>query len=160
MNNALVKTYFPHLRLAALAGRAGGTTRASAIENAMLALSVMREEGDATIVETIGAMEGILGEAPDGRIGKDVLQSLLTCADQLVTLAAMFNYESLDQAARSFCDLLEAFFESGDGDAAPLVIHLRALHLMAPGSEPLSGESGRTVLEELARLRHHYGATG
>lgn len=151
-----VMTFFPETRLAKLAARPGGIMRDIAIENAMESLESMRGEGNEAIHQGMDAIEKILGETNDNRLALAQIKDVLTCADQLVTLAATFGYQPFERCMKSLCDVADGLINGGREDKAPIAVHVRTMRLLAPGSSALSPEQVEVVLGELAKILTHY----
>jgi hypothetical protein len=143
-------------RLAEAAARGGGIARDEAIAGATESLESMRGEGDAEIGITMSAIESIVRKAHHGRISPSDMNTILHHADQLVTLSGTFGYGALDKVMRSMCDVADGLLEAGLDDAAPIVVHVQSMRLMAPGTSMLSQEEIDRMLAELAKIKKHY----
>jgi len=150
--------HFPKTRLSELVKEFGGANRDDAIVGAQDELESMRGETDRVIGESISALEAIAG-APQDKTGysPDQMDQMLALCDQTVTLAGTFGYKGLDEAARYLCDLLDGLREAGTGDVPSVVVHVRTMRLLAPGSPPLPPAHQDTVLAELAKILTHHG---
>ena len=84
------------------------------------------------------------------------MSTILRYADQIVTLAGTFGYQSLDLATRSLCDVTDGLLGAGIDDVAPIAVHVQAMRLMAPGAPALSPPETANVLGELARILTHF----
>jgi hypothetical protein len=156
MSSRHVMTYFPETRLSQLAARPGGIMRDIAVENATKDLESMRGEGDTAIAVLMTDIEAVLSGAKGGRFTIDQMQAILRAADQIVTLAGTFGYETLGRVMKSLCDITDGLIRSGQRDMAPVAVHVRSMRLVAPGGTQLSAEETETVLTELAKVLAHY----
>jgi hypothetical protein len=156
MNPQPVKTSFPRTRLSQLAARSGGIAREQAVEAAMESVESLRGEGDEAIKSSIAAIEAIMNHARNGQLATDRIQEILPYADQIVTLAATFGYDSLAKVMRSLCDVADGLIRAGLRDAAPIAVHVQSMLLLMPGSTALSAEQVEVVLGELAKVLTHY----
>jgi len=150
MARQIKKVYFPMTRLAELAARDGGITRAMALESAMESIGSMRPQADAEIENSIKAIEDAV--AGQRQVPEEGLRAILRYGDQIVTLAGTFGYEALDHAAKSLCDLADGMLRTGMHDAAPVVVHIQTIRLMAPGGTALEPTHTEKMLEELAKV--------
>lgn len=151
------KTYFPTTRFVELAARGGGITQDAAVESALQSIESSRAESDDAIVKSIAAIESIV-YAPhvSGVLSEPEMRSVLRHADQIVTLAGMFCYEWLDIVTRSLCDITDGLLSAGMSDAAPVIVHVQALRMMAPGAPALAPDQAERVLEGLKKVQDHY----
>jgi hypothetical protein len=151
------KIFFPKTRLSELAARAGGMLRDDALDGAMASLETMRAQSDGEIRKSIAAMEGIVFARETGDMLDDAqMLSILTHADQVVTLAGTFCYAALDSAARSLCDITDGLMRAGMHNRKPVAVHVQTLHLLAPGGMVLSPEHAEKMLGELAKVAAHF----
>jgi len=151
MARQIKKVYFPMTRLAELAARDGGVTRAMAIESAMQSIDSMRPQADAEIESSISAIESVAAEQRRG-LSEEGLRAILRYGDQIVTLAGTFGYEALDHATKSLCDLADGMLRAGMRDIAPVLVHVQTIRLMAPGGPTLQTTDTEMMLEELAKV--------
>jgi hypothetical protein len=151
-----VMTFFPETRLAKLAARPGGIMRDIAIEKAKEYLESMRGEGDEAIRQMMDEIEKIAAGAQGNRLPLARIKDVLRLADQTVTLAGTFDYDPFGRCMKSLCDVADGLLTAGIEDAAPIVVHVRTMRLVAPGSTTLSPEQTEVVLGELAKILTHY----
>jgi len=149
------KVFFPKIRLAELVAAPGGTTRDDAVAAAVRNVQAISGEGDAVMNASIQAIEKIVAGA-GARLDPGALESILIHADQVITLAGTFGYESLDRAARSLCDTIESLLAVKASDAAPVAVHVDAMRLFSPGKASPQGDAAEGVLAELARVQAYY----
>jgi hypothetical protein len=149
--------HFPTTRFAELAARGGGITRTAAVDGALKGIESSRAESDGIIAKSIAAIEAIV-YAPHVRdsLSGDEMRDLLRHADQIVTLAGMFNYGQLDAAARSLCDLTDGLLIAGVFEVAPVSVHVRALRLMAPGAAALEPDEAGRIFTGLQKVLAHF----
>jgi hypothetical protein len=154
------KTYFPKTRLSKLVARSGGISHVAAIENAHKNIEVMRDQGDKVIIRTIAEINAIVNASrPGGELSETEMSAILICADQVVTLAQTFGHELLDVVARSLCDMVDGLLRSGKRDLAPILVHVQAMEMVAPGSTTLSDTEFETITGELSKVRKHFNIT-
>jgi hypothetical protein len=152
--------HFPKTRFAELAARAGGITEDVAVDGALKAIESARPESDGMIAKAIAEIEAIVYSPDVGdQLTTEDLRAILRHTDQIVTLAGMFCYERLDIAARSFCDLVDGLLNAGVSDIAPVVVHVKAIRLMALGGAELAQEEADRVLNGLERVLSHFQFT-
>jgi hypothetical protein len=151
-----VKTFFPQTRLAELAARPGGVLRSDAIESAQKNIESLRGEADATLLKSIAAVQKIAYGMKRGELSEEEMHSILKLADQIVTLAGTFGYSALDRVVRSLCDLTDGLLRAGLRDAAPILVHVQSIQLIAPGSPQRSPEDIEKIHAELAKVIAHY----
>ncbi len=151
------KTYFPTTRFVELAARDGGVTKDAAVKSALQSIESKRAESDDVILKSIAAIEAIVfAPRASNRLSELEMLSVLRHADQVVTLAGMFCYEWLDIVTRSLCDITDGLLSAGMSDAAPIIVHVQALRMMAPGAPPLEPDQADRVLEGLKKVQDHY----
>jgi hypothetical protein len=151
-----VKTFFPKTRLAELAAQLGGIARDEAIAGARESVELLREEGDTEINRSIGAIEAIVAGSDRRSLQETDMRKILQLADQIVTLAGTFGYTALDKVMRSMCDVTDGLLQARLTDAAPIIVHVQSMRLMAPGSVALTPQETAKVLGELAKILTHY----
>jgi len=151
------KTHFPITRFVELAARDGGITRDAAVEQALESIESCRAKSDEVIEESIAAIESVV-YAPHvrDRLSEFEMRAVLRHADQIVTLAGMFCYEWLDIATRYLCDITDGLLSAGMSDAAPIVVHVQALRMMAPSAAVLAPDEADKVLAELKKVQTYY----
>ncbi len=150
------KVYFPKIRLQEMLNRPGGISRDQALEGAISNLDDMKGEGNIIIENAIAAIEALSAQVNGGKLAPEVMKEILEQADQVVTLAGTFAYVALDRAARGLCDITDGLMQAGKGDAAPVLVHVRALRMFAPRSIPLGKEASDQVLAELEKIMVFY----
>jgi hypothetical protein len=156
MSRASVKVFFPKVKLQELLARPGGIARDDAVEAATTNVRAISGEGDAVIETAIVMIEKIADGATANRLSHEDMKAILEQADQIVTFAGTFDYSSLDQATRDLCDVADGLMRSGLFDAAPILVHVGAIRLLAPSSTPLAEPEVNQVLAELAKVKAHY----
>lgn len=109
------------------------------------------------IAKAIEATEAIVyAPHPNNRLSEEEMRAILRHGDQIVTLAGMFCYERLDTATRSLCDLTDGMLNAGLLDAAPIIVHVKAVRLMAPGSAELAPDEAERVFAGLEKVLSHF----
>ena len=160
MSKNAKKTYFPKTRLSKLVARSGGISHLAAIENARKNIEGMRDQGDEAIIRSIAEINAIVNAPqPEDELCEADMSAVLICADQIVTLAQTFGHELLDVIARSLCDMVDGLLGSGKRDLAPILVHVQAMDMMAPGSTALSDTEFETIIGELSKVRKHFNIT-
>lgn len=149
--------HFPKTRLAKLVARGGGMSQSAALENAQKNIETMHAQGDEFILRLVAEIADIVGAPrPAGNVPEADLTAVLLRADQIVTLAETFDHEFLATIAKSLCDMVEGFLGKGLHDRAPILVHIQALVLMAPGTAKLSDVEFQIVLDQLTKVRRHF----
>jgi len=149
---------FPKGRLAVLAARSGGISSEDAVAAAAQNVEQMRDESDKVLTQTVGALEAMIAALRGDALSEGALAQLHADADRIVSLSGMFGLETLNRVARSLCDLLSALSAAHIHDSSGVVVHVRALRLMAPGAPAMTPDAEATILAELAKLVRHYDA--
>lgn len=151
----VTKVYFPKIRLTQMLARPGGLTRDEAMSAAISNVREISGEGDREIENSIVAIEKIATTAGP-TISKEHLTRILEEADQIVTLAGIFNYAWLNVATRKLCDIADGLLQAGLNDIAPILVHVRAIRFFAPSSTTLDDAQAKLVLSELEKVHTHY----
>jgi hypothetical protein len=149
--------HFPTTRFSELAARAGGVTGTAAVEGALKNLESSRAESDSVIAKAIATIEAIV-YAPhvNDCLTEEEMCAILRHADQIVTLAGTFCYDRLDMATRSLCDLTDGLLRAKLFYAAPVVVLVKAVRLMAPGGAEVSQEEADKVFAGLEKVLSHF----
>ena len=154
------KIHFPKTRLSKLAARPGGISHFAAMENAHKNVETMREQGDDVLTRAIAEINAIVNAPHVGsEFSEADMSTILLRADQIVSLAETFGHELLDTIAKSLCDMVDGLIKSGTRDIAPVLVHVQAMNLIAPGSTTLSDAAFETMLGELSKVRKHFNIT-
>jgi hypothetical protein len=156
MTRASKIIHFPTTRLTELVSRGGGITRELAVEEAKKSVEDLRDLALETIEQAIGAIEAIAYSAKRNRMDKVDMKEVLIKADHLVTITATFGLRALEDVLKSLCDVTDGLLALSSNDAAPIVVHVQAMRLLAPDSPPLDTEQSKRVLAELSKVREHF----
>ncbi len=159
MSRSIKKIFFPKTRLVELAARSGGVTRETALDGANKLLDNARPGADITIENAIRTLEEIVSRAKGGALGEEDMHDVLRHADQIVTLAGTFGYESLDSAVKNLCDVTDGLITAKLYHAAPIAVHIRAMRMFCPGATPIPPEPTYKILSELGKILTHYNFT-
>ena len=153
-------THFPKTRLSELVGRLGGVNRDDAVAAAKLQLESMRGKADEVILNSMTSLEAIVyGPEKGNAYSSEQMRTILELGDQIVTLAGTFDYQALDKAARSLCDVTDGLSRAKRDDMASIQVHMRAMRMVVPGATPLPQEHIDKMLAELAKILAHHGFT-
>jgi hypothetical protein len=156
MTRSTRKIHFPTPRLATLAARPGGISREHALEHATQNIQDMRAVGIDAIESSMKRIESVVYGIKDNRLQKREMIEVLREADCVVTIAATFGLASLENVSKCLCDLADGLLARDLPDAAPILVHVQALRLTMPGSDPVGEEEMARIVEQLARVRSHY----
>jgi hypothetical protein len=156
----VTKVLFPKLRLQEMLNRPGGISREEALSAAMENVRSISSEGDQQIEDAIVKIEAIANSCAKSKFSPDDLKAVLELADQIVTLAGTFGYTSLDRATKNLCDMADGLLHAGRGEAAPILVNVRAVRLFAPSASTLSEEEAQKVLAELEKIKKFYNFAG
>ncbi|MGH6870919.1 MAG: hypothetical protein ACREHE_05370 [Rhizomicrobium sp.] len=156
MKRVVKKVHFPTTRLSELAARAGGITRDQAIEEAKASIEGLRDLALETIGNAIRAVEAVAYSTKRNFLSDSDMREILKLTDQVVTMSATFGLESLEAVAKSLCDVTDGLLAKDSRDAAPILVHVQSMRLVAPGSPPLDAEQTDQVLSELSKVRSHF----
>jgi hypothetical protein len=151
------KIHFPKTRLSELAARSGGVTRDRAVEEALKSIDNLREHAVTTIDNATAAIENILREAKGGKLAQEDMDKILRHADSIVTMAGTFGMATLENIGKSLCDIADGLMSHDMHDIAPVMVHVQAIRLAAPGKPELDGAAANHILGELSKVRTHYG---
>lgn len=157
MTRVAKKVHFPKTRLSELAARSGGVTRDKAVEEALKSIENLRDHAIKTIDNATQAIEAIVYSAKGGRIAMDDMQKILRDADSIVTMAATFGMTALENIGKSLCDVTAGLIGNNLADMAPIAVHVQAIRLAAPGKPEITESEAARVLDELVKVRAHYG---
>jgi hypothetical protein len=151
-------THFPKTRLSELAGRLGGISRDVAVAEARKQLEAMQHESDEVIEGSIHALEAIV-YGPDRGDGysEEQMRNILCLCDQIVTLAATFDYSVLDKVARSLCDVADGLLRTNRQDGASIHVHMQAMRMVSPRAQKLKPEEIATMMSQLSKILAHHG---
>jgi hypothetical protein len=156
MKRAVKMIHFPVTRLTELAARSGGILREQAVEEAKKSIDSLRDLALETIEVSLRAIEAIAYSAKDKHLGRDDMKEILAQADHVVTMTATFGLDTLECAAKSLCDVTDGLLTRESTDAAPIVVHVQTMRLLAPGGMALDAEQSQRVLSELTKVRAHF----
>ncbi|HTQ14608.1 MAG TPA: hypothetical protein VMH86_12110 [Rhizomicrobium sp.] len=156
MTRVVKKVHFPTTRLAKLAARPGGVARDQAVEEAKKSIEDLRDLALETVENAIRAVEALAYSSRGGRIAEADLREILKLSDQAVTMAETFDLGNLAEVAKSLCDVADGLLANKLNDAAPILVHVQSMRLVAPGSPELGAEHIAHVLSELTRVRTHF----
>jgi hypothetical protein len=148
--------HFPTTRLTELVARGGGITRDQAIEDAKKGVEDLRDLALETIENAIRAIEAVVYSAQGNRLAEADMKEVLVQTDHLVTITATFGLDTLESVLKSLCDVTDGLLTLGSNDAAPIVVHVQAMRLLAPGGARLDAEQSQHVLSELTKVRAHF----
>jgi hypothetical protein len=146
-------------RLGELLLAEGGIDRDEAIAEADRLVEIERTTSEGDIGEEIAYLESMLQVSARGKHGISVadMRFMLRKADSLLTLTGTFGFNALDTVAKSFCDLLNGMILKKLNEVDPIAVHLRAMHLFAPGGPALGDEEAKQVFTHLRRILQHFG---
>ena len=144
-------------RLGEKLGVAGGISREEAVKASICNVERLRNGYVEAIPGELGRLEEIAG--PPGKVlTESDLNALLARAGRLLTLAGTFGYEALDNAVKSLCSLCASMIENRNTDSAPVHVHIRAMHLLAPGGAAYAKpDMVAILLAQLARIHAFLG---
>ncbi len=156
MTRAMKMIHFPVTRLTELVARNGGVTREHAVEEAKKSIEGLRDLALETIEAALKEIEAAVYGAKRRKLDSKAMREILIQADHIVTMTATFGLETLECATKSLCDVVDGMMTRGSDDAAPIMVHVQTMRLLAPGSAPLNEEQSQCVLSELTKVREHF----
>jgi hypothetical protein len=156
MASATKMIHFPVTRLSELAARNGGVLRDQAVEEAKKSVESLRDLALETIEMALRAIEAVAYSAKRGKLSAADTKEILTQTDHIVTMAATFGMDDFECAAKSLCDVADGILTRGSDDAAPILVHVQTLRLLAPGGPALDAEQCQYLLSELTKVRTHF----
>jgi hypothetical protein len=148
--------HFPTTRLTELAARSGGITRDQAVEEAKKSVESLRDLALETIEAAIRAIEAIAYSAKRNWMSQADMKEILTQSDHVVTMAATFGFDALECAVKSLCDVTDGLITRESTEAAPIIVHVQTMRLLAPGSAALNDEQSQYLMSELSKVREHF----
>ncbi len=140
-----------------MAARSGGVTRDRAIEEALKSIEKLRNHAVTTIETATASIEKTLSASKGGQVAPDDMRKILREADCIVTMAATFGMQTLENIGKSLCDIADGLLTHNMRDAAPVMVHVQAIRLAAPGKPEIDAAAAGHVLGELVKVRAHYG---
>ena len=156
MTSAAKMIHFPVTRLSELAARNGGVSRDQAIEEAKKSVEDLRDLALETIEAALRAIEVVAYSAKRGKLPAATIKEILTQTDHVVTMAATFGMDNFECAAKSLCDVADGILTRGSDEAAPILVHVQTMRLLAPGGAPLDDTQCQHLLSELTKVRAHF----
>jgi hypothetical protein len=150
------KIHFPTTRFSELASRSGGVTRDKAVDEAMKSIDNLRDHAVSTIEISTASIQTIVDSAKGGRIEKDAMIKILREADNIVTMAGTFGMATLENIGKSLCDIADGLLSHEMHDVAPVMVHIQAIRLAAPGKPELGEPEASHILGQLSKVRTHY----
>jgi hypothetical protein len=139
----------PTMRLREMLARPGGTTRDQAIRRAQANLDALRPEAFAGIKATISVLSNMADQCEGPFVASPIAASLLSHAESIQGMAALYRLESLDRAATLFCELLRP--GSAPCTVAAVMVFVRSLMLFATPEDT----GGANILHQLNYLVQH-----
>jgi hypothetical protein len=159
MTRAMKMIHFPVTRLSELVARNGGVTREHAVEEAKKSIEGLRDLALETIEAALKEIETAVYGAKRRKLDSKSLREILMQADHIVTMTGTFGLETLECATKSLCDVVDGMMTRGSDDAAPVMVHVQTMRLLAPGSMVLNEEQVQHLLGELTKVRTHFHFT-
>lgn len=159
MTRATKMIHFPVTRLAELVARNGGVTRDHAVEEAKKSIEGLRDLALETIESALKEIEATVYGAKRKKLEAAKMREILMQADHIVTMTGTFGLETLEAATKSLCDVVDGLMTRGSDDAAPIMVHVQTMRLLAPGSTALNEEQVQHLLGELTKVRTHFHFT-
>jgi hypothetical protein len=156
MTRAMKMIHFPVTRLTELVSRNGGIMRDNAVEEAKKNIESLRDLALEAIEGALAAIEQTIYASRRKHLSPAETKDILAQADHIVTMCATFELGTLESAAKSLCDVADGLLTRGTNEAAPIIVHVQTMRLLAPGSAPLDAEQTQFLLAELARVAAHF----
>ena len=135
---------YPLTRLTSLVNRPGGATRDAAIAEASRRVENCRAASIYGIDSLIASLDGA------------DLKALRRTADSIISLGLTYDLTALAEACKRLGDLAQAFIDRDTCESEPIVVHIRAIHLLNPKTARLSAEAADTILGQLDKVLQHY----
>lgn len=149
--------HFPRYKLARQLRKPGGKTIAAAVNDAQAGLDAIKDDCLATVDQTLLQIDQMVERLKSTQAGHN-LMALYEEANSLVGIAATSGLVEMDGAAYSLCDLIDRMTNNGRCDLEPIIVHVRALHLLRRPDQLGQGGAVREILLGLRQVRERYVA--
>jgi hypothetical protein len=147
---SIVRKFRAPNRLSMLVRASGGQMAKDAIAAADAALEPLRAESLAVLDAALAEIEARFGRSAAATRGAGTYQELYTLALRIIDVSGFLPGSSVDQAAISFCALVDNCAEADAWRWDAIDVHINALRLLR-GSE-LSSDQRRAVIDGLNKV--------
>jgi len=138
-------------RLATLAFQPGGIMANQALKQAEAALEPLRGPGLAAIDAAIGEIDARYGPTAAGRANEPFEDLYRLCAS-IIDMGLFVPGSGLDDAARSFCGLVDLSHELDLWAWDAIDVHIEALRLLRTVGAAMSEAQRRSILDGLIQV--------
>ena len=147
---SIVRKFRAPNRLSMLVRASGGQMAKDAIAAADAALEPLRAESLAVLDAALAEIEARFGRSAAATRGAGTYQELYTLALRIIDVSGFLPGSCVDQAAISFCALVDNCAEANAWRWDAIDVHINALRLLR-GSE-LSPDQRRAVIDGLNKV--------
>jgi hypothetical protein len=148
-HEARILTVPPRLRN--LLNRPGGVQKDAAVAKAQDGVESLRGTLVDSISDEILAIERIV-EAANADLPVPTLTVISRHANAIYNLAGTYGYSMLKAVTTSLIDLVNLMADQNNGCPDPIIVHLRAAKLVAPGMPPLPRQDADMLLIQLRKV--------
>jgi len=138
-------------RLATLAFQSGGISANQALKQAEAAIEPLRAPGLAAIDAALSEIEARYGHSAAGRANEN-FEDLYRLSATIIDMALFVPNSGLDDAARSFCCLVDLSHELDLWAWDAIDVHIEALRLLRTAGAAMSAAQRRSILDGLIQV--------
>jgi hypothetical protein len=147
---SVVRKFRAPNRLSMLVKASGGVMAKDALEAAEAALEPLRAESLGVLDAALVEIESRFGKTAAATRASGAYQDLYTLALRIIDVSGFLPGSSVDQAAISFCALVDNCAEAGGWRWDAIDVHINALRLLRTAD--LSPEQRRAVIDGLNKV--------
>jgi hypothetical protein len=147
---SVVRKFRAPNRLSMLVKASGGVMAKDALEAAEAALEPLRAESLGVLDAALVEIESRFGKTAAATRASGAYQDLYTLAQRIIDVSGFLPGSSVDQAAISFCALVDNCAEAGGWRWDAIDVHINALRLLRTAD--LSPEQRRAVIDGLNKV--------
>ena len=138
-------------RLATLAFQSGGISANQALKQADAGLDSLREPGLAALDSALAEIDARYGPAAANRMNEP-LDELYRLSCNVIDMALFVPGSGMDDAARSFCGLVDLSHELDIPAWDAIDVHIEALRLLRMAGAAMSAQQRQTILDGLIKV--------
>jgi hypothetical protein len=138
-------------RLAAIAFQSGGITANQAMKQADAGLETLRGPGLASLDAALAEIDARYGQAAVHR-ASEPLEDLYRLSCNVIDMALFVPGSGMDDAARSFCGLVDLSHELDIQAWDAIDVHIETLRLLRAAGAAMSATQRQTILDGLIQV--------
>ena len=147
---SVVRKFRAPNRLSMLVKASGGVMAKDALEAAEAALEPLRAESLAVLDAALAEIEARFGKAAAATRGSGAYQDLYTLALRIIDVSGFLPGSCVDQAAISFCAMVDNCAEAKAWRWDAIDVHINALRLLRTAG--LNSDQRRAVIDGLNKV--------